>query len=500
MKITITTLAFLTFIPAFSQNVTLDGSFGDQGIAYVENTSEISKIILNPDGTIISAGYTIIPATGGYHITLTKHLADGTLETGFGSNGKTDTDIATSDITLDLKLQPDGKILLAGSTYLGSGSNSYHAFVVRYHPNGIIDSSFATNGIFTQTGFNDSQYTSIIVQGDGSLLLTGNADNIVNLTRLTPAGVPDSTFGTNGIRNISDVSTYFFFNSGSIRLNDGTILCYGIDATMISNSSLGCAKIDSLGNFIPSFGQGGKASFNLNPAPNVTEILSKAQELPDGSILLGGNISSDKVILKLHPDGTLDSTYATNGVVYHSLPFTELIALPDGKVLIGGITEISQNNYGMSVSRFKSDGTIDQSFGGTGTSEFDLSDGSDILNSMALADPGHLLVAGSIRIFNPTANFVLAQIDISQTLHLTENEAGDISLYPNPFSSELHIAIENQSVTAIQLTDASGRVIRQYPVNNPTTTLFLGDLASGMYQVVFVQNQGGQISRKLIKE
>lgn len=504
MKTIITPIAFLCCLSAFSQNIALDPYFGNDGISFVDNTSEINKIVINSNGDILSAGYTLTGGPG-FHISLTKHHADGTLDVNFGTGGITHTIIAQSESVLDIRLQADGKILVAGFANLPpvNGVYNFNSFIARYHPNGIIDSSFATNGIFQQNA-TESQFNSILVQSDQSLLLIGNTESFSCLTKLTSAGVPDNTFGTNGVRIISDMSNYFFMNWGGIRLSDGSILCYGFDATDFPTSKVTCAKIDSLGNYINSFGVGGKASFDLNATPNTMEILARAQELPDGKIILAGTVSqsgitTEQLILKLKSDGTIDSTFATDGVVHHTLPFKDMLVQSDGKILIGGSKLISANNYGLSISRFNSDGTIDPGFNGTGTFEADLSERSDHLQCMVLVDSDHLLVGGSAKIFDLNSIFILARIDVGQTLSLQENQSNEISLYPNPFSSELNISIANESITAIQLTDATGRLIETFPAST-TTTLSLEHLASGMYQVVFINDRQENISRKIIKQ
>jgi uncharacterized delta-60 repeat protein len=498
MRTIITSIICLFCLSASAQNIVLDPYFGNDGIAFVENTSGINKLALNPDGSIVSAGITI---TGGnFHLTLSKHYPDGMPDLNFGTGGITQTVVSYSETVLSLQLQADGKILVAGAARLipSGGNEEYNSFVVRYHPGGTIDSSFATNGIFLDTNHNDSEFNSIIVQNDQSLLLLGNADGRSYLMKLTSDGEVDTAFGTNGITYISDFSTYIFYNQGSTRLADGSILCYG---TEFLNSNVTCAKIDSLGNFISSFGQGGKASFDLDATPNLIEILSKAQELPDGKIILAGitvqgTVLTDQFILKLKSDGTIDSSFATNGLLSHSLPFKDMFIQPDGKILIGGSKLISTDNYGISISRFNTDGTIDPGFNGTGTFEADLSERSDYLQCIVLVDSDHLLTGGSAKIFDQNSIFALAQIDMSQTLGLQVNKSEEISLYPNPFTGELTISTGDDQIKEIQLKDASGRLIGNYPAN---TTLFLDHLSVGMYQVVFVNDRQESISRKLIK-
>ncbi|MNX87896.1 hypothetical protein D3C86_1198470 [compost metagenome] len=361
----------------------------------------------------------------------------------------------------------------------------------------MIDSSFATNGIFRVTSYTQSEFNAALLQNDQSLRLISYSDGISYITKLTSAGVLDTSFGTNGSQAISDLSTFFFFNRGAIALSDGSILSYGVDNTGSSSSRIGCVKTDASGNRIISFGQNGIASFDLDTDDNTFEMLTKGQELPDGKILLAGD-AADKVIIRIHPDGTLDSTFATNGILNHSLPSNDMVAQPTGKILIGGHQQIGQTNWSLLVSRFNSDGTTDNSFNGTGDFEFDFSTKVETLKCMVLTAPDRLLIGGRTNFVNNFTHFLLAEIDMSNTLHVQENKADLISLYPNPVSDELTISVADESITAIQLTDAAGRLISTHPVEK-NTHLSLKHLPAGMYQVILVTNSEERISKKLIK-
>ena len=501
MRTIITSIAFLCCFFASSQNIFLDPTFGYEGFTYVENTSEINKIALNQDGSIISAGRKFIP--GGSNIVLTKHDAIGTQDLTFGTGGVAlNTNFNSVDLR-DLQLQSDGKILLAGSNYTGldtgpGGSPIIHAFVMRYHPNGVIDSSFATNGVFEVTDYNQSEFNAVLVQSDQSLRLISYSDGITYITKLTSAGTVDNSFGTNGSRAISDLSNFFFFNRGAITLNDGSILSYGLDDTGFTDSKLTCVKINASGDLITSFGQNGISSFDMDPDPNTIELITNAQELPDGKIILGGS-ATDNLILKIKADGTADSSFAVNGILNHTFPFRDMLVQPNGKIVIGGSSLISTNNYGFSITRFNSDGTIDLGFNGTGTFEADLTERSDFLYCMRLAGPEHLLVGGSMRPIDFNSIFALAQIDMSESLGLTGNKSEALSIYPNPFSDNVTVSIENESVTAVRLTDAMGRTIENYSLSK-NTVLPLEHLEAGVYHLVFTNNRQEVISKKLIKQ
>ncbi|MGV3610791.1 MAG: T9SS type A sorting domain-containing protein [Fluviicola sp.] len=495
MRTIITSLTLLTCLSASAQNIVLNEGFGFEGFTYVENTSVVDKFVLNPDGSIISAGRKYV--SGGSDLVLTKHDAIGTQDMTFGANGIALTDMYASVTINSIQLQADGKILVAGSTETGveiaPGIPILYAFVARYHPNGIIDSSFATNGIFTETDYDQSEFTAVIVQTDQSLILVSYADGISYFTKLTTNGTLDNSYGTNGIRAISDLSTFFFFNRGAISLADGSILTYGLDGT--SAERLSCIKTNSAGDLVTSFGQNGIASFDSDP--NGFEMATKAQELADGKIVLAGE-SADNVIIRLEADGTLDSTFATNGILMHTHPSMDMIVQPTGKILIGGQDADAAFNYSLIVTRFNTDGTIDNSFNSTGYFEFDFSDGFEMLNCMVLTNLQRLLIGGRTEYLDQTADFLLAEIDMSESLGLTANKSDEFSMYPNPFSDKVILSVEDPSITSVELTDAMGRSIGNYSLDKQTV-LSLEHLNAGIYHVVFTNDQQERISRKLIK-
>ena len=116
----------------------LDTTFDTNGIVITElqdaNITETAEAVaVQPDGKILVAG-----TWGTNSFALARYLSNGTLDSGFGTNGVV---ITPSGFIPDLVLQPDGKILLAGT----EGNLDFK--VVRYETNGTLDNEFDTNGI-----------------------------------------------------------------------------------------------------------------------------------------------------------------------------------------------------------------------------------------------------------------------------------------------------------------------------------------------------------------
>src|SRR5262249_6776407 len=128
---------------------------------------------LQADGKIVAAGMT------GNNFALARYNTNGTLDATFGSGGKVITDFAgANDIALGVAIRSDGKIVAAGRTF-ASGRPAFAA--ARYNTNGTLDTGFGSGGK-TTTNFVGSlgdQAFSLAIQPDGKAVVAGSA--IINL-------------------------------------------------------------------------------------------------------------------------------------------------------------------------------------------------------------------------------------------------------------------------------------------------------------------------------
>ncbi|MFL9835205.1 Ig-like domain-containing protein [Chryseobacterium terrae] len=92
---------------------------------------------------------------------------------------------------------------------------------------------------------------------------------------------------------------------------------------------------------------------------------------------------------------------------------------------------------------------------------------------------------------------VVATVDVN-CLATSETKAKDnIKVYPNPFSDIVNIT-QVELVKSIKVSDVSGKLVKT--INNPTSTLRLGDLSQGMYILLFDMKDGSKLSHKIIKK
>lgn len=174
------TLLILTVF-AFAQTALgaagdLDPLFGRGGIVRTDfgATDDYAIAVkMQPDGKILVAGQ-----SGTYplfHSALTRYKRNGTLDPTFGDNGKA---VAALDQRADaiaaIALQPDGRIVTAGYVIQ---NNSIRALLAsRFNADGTVDRTFGVNGIVeTNFGKQTAVGNDVVLQTDGKIVIVGAA-------------------------------------------------------------------------------------------------------------------------------------------------------------------------------------------------------------------------------------------------------------------------------------------------------------------------------------
>src|ERR671931_655913 len=132
----------------------LDSSFdGDGKLAFAPGgkQSEIDDVAIQPDGKLVLAGWINQDGGGGENDFLVVRLnPDGSFDPGFGSGGVATVNFSgkglTSDIASGVAVQPDGKIVVGGSTHDSGGGGTDYMAVARLNPNGTPDATFNPAG------------------------------------------------------------------------------------------------------------------------------------------------------------------------------------------------------------------------------------------------------------------------------------------------------------------------------------------------------------------
>ena len=153
-------------------------------------------IALQNDGKILVAGGSTDSGLN-FHLALLRYHADGSLDTSFSGNGIVIMNTGQESLGFSLTVQPDGKILVAGSCDDGNAGGDF--LLVRYNANGSLDSSFSGDGIVvTDFGGLDIGF-SVTTQSDGKILVGGSSSNHFALARYNANGSLDSSFSGDGL-------------------------------------------------------------------------------------------------------------------------------------------------------------------------------------------------------------------------------------------------------------------------------------------------------------
>lgn len=150
----------------------LDTGFGSGGKVATDfdgSTDVGYAVTLQSDGRIIVAGQART-GTNEWAFGLVRYRIDGSIDTGFGNNGRVRTDVGIVDVAFAVKVQPNGKIVAAG--LIGPGGFA----VTRYNSDGTIDSSFGTGGIALAFFEGTDQARAVAIQPDGKIVVAGTAD------------------------------------------------------------------------------------------------------------------------------------------------------------------------------------------------------------------------------------------------------------------------------------------------------------------------------------
>lgn len=367
-----------------------DRTFGTDGVVTSNvGRSALSPLTVQPDGKIVGMGYAYDD------LLAVRYNADGSVDSSFGANG-------TVTIPLGDKAavshQPDGTLVIAG--YLYQEADPDFA-VLRYHPDGTLDTTFGAGGIVT-THYRDIAngdqcetaiprlpevvrgYTgppplvlrdgaaAVLVQPDGRIVVAGTADYALALVRYNPDGALDRSFGTGGTVTVRigahpkapDLASALALQpDGKIVVSGAANLGWG------GSYRVFLVRYNPDGSLDPHFGAGGKIAPLLGSTSSVLAVL------PDGHIVVvvGPTESwpTNWFLVRLRPDGSLDARFGAGGESMIDLQdIHSALVQPDGQLLIAGVRVVRQTrsrvDHEYILQRYRRDGTVDVSFGAQG--------------------------------------------------------------------------------------------------------------------------------------
>ncbi len=442
------------------------------------------------DSSFGSAGKITIPVFSGFlldYLTVTETVtqSDGKIIAllNMGYYG----DDVSWDSTVLCRILPEGKLdstygvngfqhlthpastitLLSNDQILVFGNDVDNELIVsRYNANGVIDNTFGGIGS-VYTGMFMYVY-DVVIQPDGKILVL--SDGL--LLRLEKDGNRDFTFGVDGYISLRfDPSNNFERFQRLLLQSDGKIVVGGLG--YVNQYKLACLRLLQTGELDPSFAGDGSHSYSVSTYYIADMLLDYK-----GNIVFGcTNLNSSAILIsRIKSNGDADSTFGLNGLRNTTFGtgsqyLRDMLLQPNGKLLC-----IGSFNESFGLLRLDQAGNLDNTFNGTGKNSTSFGSSlSSVAESVIFVADKKMLVLGSSMGKDPNDSLALLSLArYSSGVHLGLSEdvkVLDMLLYPNPVDQELEVQYEvrAESTVSILIYNMQGELVETVMSNTKQT-------------------------------
>jgi uncharacterized delta-60 repeat protein len=332
---TLNSIGLLRYTPSGQ----LDTTFGANGVTITSINSyaftEVGMAVQpNNDVIVLNA---VITLTGENVIVLVRYTPDGALDTTFGNAGIVQTSGLGASALL---LQPNGQIVVGGGGFAARGG-TLPTTLVRYNSDGTLDTSFGTRGV-TQAPVGTPQPAALALLSNGDYLsvqleISGDQTKS-SVQEFNPAGVPQSQ-----VTRAKATAISANFNTAALALfqSNGRYIV----ATSVSEKGqsltleVEAARFTETGKVDPTFSS---TPFSFGTAGNESFPYAAAFQ-SNGQLVLGGRLLNsqsgvvDYALARLDSNGKLDPAFGVGGTVTGSLSgdasVTGLLIQKDGNIV-----------------------------------------------------------------------------------------------------------------------------------------------------------------------
>lgn len=273
--------------------------------------------------------------------------ADGSLDSSFGNGGFALASFPAYYIQpTRLFRVADDKLLVSTFCSVANSSAQTAFCSIRFNANGSIDTSYGTGGIHVTFLMLRSESVDAALLPDGKLLMGGRCRaNEINptpyqfcLLRVLANGIVDTSFGTSGqvFTIVSSNPTPFAAPPYLSVHPDGTItlISHRCEPTSPETKQYCMVRYSTNGTVIPTQGVN---VYRLPYFPGILPrfFLTGVAPQADGKYLLYGQCNddngtiSDFCVIRLHPDGLLDPSFAGVGYLQTSISVNNTLGSKD---------------------------------------------------------------------------------------------------------------------------------------------------------------------------
>lgn len=438
----------------------------------------VKQFELQPDGKILCIGR-FHAYNGVFKNRFLRLNADGSLDESF--NVSAEPFMNENDIPWDIKLQTDGKIMVAsnGRFYYEYNANfpAKGGALVRLNADGSLDPTF--NDLSIDNYFRiRGQCLSVAIQADGKILAAGglyygNSSSIIYMARFNTDGSLDPSFQYSLNLPVSKIELQ----------QDGKIIAMAT----ANNTTAKIIRLFDTGAIDPSF----TLATSLSTFNRSMHISLQ----PDDTLLLTINSpnTSRYKIAKLNNDGSINTAFNFTPINQHLFSTEDATAvLPNGKILYAVTNVINPAG----LLRVNSDGTADSSFNiGTGFgTEYNFS--TDKIAVMKVLPDGKILCGGGLRTFQDVSERSIVRLIDTSLANTAFSENTNLMIYPNPSHDILNIpSVDDKS--RFKIYNTLGQEVYASKIEDHKVDI--SNLSAGIY--ILEVNVNSTIKRqKFLKE
>lgn len=314
------------------------------------------------------------------------------LDTAFGLGGRIAVELGVKNSAHAVVVQPDGKIVVAGSSSKGTSLNFS---LLRLNKDGSLDPTFNGDGsVITTVAVADSEALALGLLSDGRIVAAGYSHNGKDrdfaLVCYLPDGSRDRAFGGNGVVVTSIGNGNEEIAAITVNSEDMITVAGVTEGTV--GRVLVTARYFADGVLDNSFGEQGMNLIGIGKDVTVEGIL----ERKDGSLVISGSYKEKEgttlVLVGLSAEGRIDKRFGVNGIGVPSGSFVAsegygLVEDSDGHLYVAGSVG-GAGKRDTALFRFTKAGKVDPSFGDKGVVITRVSEQDDVLYAVTVGKSG----------------------------------------------------------------------------------------------------------------
>ena len=438
-------------VNVYSQIVSIDNTFGQNGMTLIPNTSSISLFDFDNHGNIIAAGITLIDNKK--YVTIAKTNPDGVIDENFNDNGLIKITDYSRSFPHGLKITSDNKIIVIGS-FSKVVFQDYATIIMKFNENGTVDDSFGDNGRIN-LNIDTRSIISLNFENDDFMLITIKDYQYPYIVKYNYEGKIETSFGENGTVYLTNSIVPYCMKI----LNNGSIIIAGTYNTW-PNTELGVCRLTHNGELDTNFANNGLWHMNIMQDFDLDhEYFSNVIEDREGNLLISG---SGAFLSKFSPNGIFDTDFGENG--FYWLDFwdsnTPVLQIGD-KYIIAGWYD-SHSHKLISVNK---DGRY-------GNFVYDC--GIYYLDVMKLQENNKIILGGG---YNDIFALERVVVDLETSIKPNDYSSVDLIISPNPVKENLHFSNE----TTFEIFDIQGKILLKSIV--PVKSVNIANFKTGIYFV-----------------